>query len=418
MPFGPLLRFALACLALYGAGMGNGRAASHAASHAPAPVARGAEPVMATEADVSGDSSRTGLTFTLSKPAEARAFLMEQPDRVVVELPEVAFRLPADAGRRHGLVASFRHGLFAPGRSRIVIDLAQPALARVAMQEADGGAVLAIELTRADREAFRKAAAADRPALTHAGAGPAREVGAHEGLRPVVVLDPGHGGVDPGAIATTGAREKEVVFSFADRLRARLEASGRYRVVMTRDHDVFIPLDERVRLGRAAKADLFISIHADSIAAAPRIRGLTVYTGSNRRPMQSPQRLAERENTADAAAGLDGGEASEAVADILQDLTLRETRGFSHRFARKLAGEVSPVMPLSKKPHRQAGFRVLRTADVPSVLVELGYLSSRKDLDLLTSTEWRDRATGAMASAIDRFFAPRLASQGPVLNGP
>src|SRR4051794_25937238 len=161
--------------------MGNGRAASHAASHAPAPVARGAEPVMATEADVSGDSSRTGLTFTLSKPVEARAFLMEQPDRVVVELPEVAFRLPADAGRRHGLVASFRHGLFAPGRSRIVIDLAQPALARVAMQEADRGAVLAIELTRADRDAFRKAAAADRPALTHAGAGPAREGGAPRG---------------------------------------------------------------------------------------------------------------------------------------------------------------------------------------------------------------------------------------------
>jgi N-acetylmuramoyl-L-alanine amidase len=187
---------------------------------------------------------------------------------------------------------------------------------------------------------------------------------------------------------------------------------------MTRDHDVFIPLDERVRLARAARADLFISIHADSIAAAPRIRGLTVYTGSKQASDAESQHLADRENTADAAAGLDGGDGAEAVADILQDLTLRETRGFSHRFARKLMGEVNPVMPLSKKPYRQAGFRVLRAADMPSVLVELGYLSSRKDLDLLTSGEWRDRATSAMGAAIDRFFATRVAAQGAVPAAP
>jgi N-acetylmuramoyl-L-alanine amidase len=186
---------------------------------------------------------------------------------------------------------------------------------------------------------------------------------------------------------------------------------------MTRDHDVFIPLDERVRLARVAKADLFISIHADSIAA-PRIRGLTVYTGSKQASDAESQHLADRENTADAAAGLHGGETAEAVADILQDLTLRETRGFSHRFARKLVGEVKPVMPLSVKPHRQAGFRVLRAADLPAVLVELGYLSSRKDLDLLTSSEWRDRATGAMVTAIDRFFTTRVAVEGATLPTP
>jgi N-acetylmuramoyl-L-alanine amidase len=404
MRFGPLIRLGLACLAL-AAGPEAARAAPQT------PVATG-EPVAATALELSGDANRTTITLALSRPTEARAFLMEQPDRVVVDLPEVKFHLPANAKQRQGLVASLRHGLLALGRSRIVIDLAQPALARLAPADGpDGAAVLAIELTPADRETFRKAAAASRPAAAPpAAASSAPDPAAHDDRRPVIVLDPGHGGVDPGAIAATGAREKEVVLGFADRLRARLESSGRYRVAMTRDHDVFVALDERVRLGRARKADLFISIHADTIATS-RVRGLTVYTGSKQASDAESQSLAERENTADAAAGLDHGETAEAVADILQDLTLRETRGFSHRFARKLVGEIGPVMPLSPKPQRQAGFRVLRAADMPAVLVELGYLSSRKDLDLLTSNEWRDRAANSMAAAIDRFFAPRVASQ-------
>src|SRR4051812_18760624 len=159
MRFGPLIRLGLACLALE-AGPGPARAAPHA-SVAPA------EPVAATALDLSGDAGRTTITLALSRPTEARAFLMEQPDRVVVDLPEVKFHLPANAGRRQGLVASLRHGLFALGRSRIVIDLAQPALARLAPAEgSDGAVVLAIDLTPADRETFRKAAAASRPAAT------------------------------------------------------------------------------------------------------------------------------------------------------------------------------------------------------------------------------------------------------------
>jgi N-acetylmuramoyl-L-alanine amidase len=367
-----------------------------------------------TAVAVSGDASRTDLTITVSKAVDARAFLMEQPERVVIELPEASFRLPASAGRQvQGLVADFRFGLFAHGRSRIVIDLAQPALVSrpVATSEPDGSARLTFELSRAERQAFRKAVAADRPALERASTHAAREIAGHRDQRPVIVLDAGHGGVDPGAIAKTGDHEKDIVLGFAGRLRERLEASGRYRVIMTRDHDVFIPLDERVRIGRAAHADLFISIHADTIADAPHVRGLTVYTGSKQASDEEARRLADRENTADAAAGLESGEDADAVADILQDLTVRETHGLSQRFARKLTGEIKPTMPLTKKPLRQAGFRVLRAADVPAVLVELGYLSSRKDLELLTSSEWRERSTAAMAGAIDRFFGPRLASQ-------
>jgi N-acetylmuramoyl-L-alanine amidase len=377
-------------------------------------------PIVAIAADITNDGGKTQLRVTLSGPVTARAFLMERPDRVIIDLPDVNFQLPPESGRkRPGLISSFRYGVFAPGRSRMVLDLAQPAVvARLDVAgEADGAAQLVLELARADREAFRKAVDEPEPEPETTGSVATRPESRAD-KRPVIAIDPGHGGVDPGAIATTGAYEKDIVFGFADRLRRRLEASGRYRVLLTRDTDAFVPLDERVRIARAAKADLFISIHADSISAAPHVRGLTVYTGSEQASDHESQRLAERENTADAAGGLHLDDSGGEVADILQDLILRETRSFSQRFARRLVGTVDPVMALSKKPQRQAAFRVLRAPDVPSVLVELGYLSSKKDIDLLLSDSWRDRSTAAMTVAIDRFFATRLAVQGPAAVSP
>jgi N-acetylmuramoyl-L-alanine amidase len=213
--------------------------------------------------------------------------------------------------------------------------------------------------------------------------------------------------------------EKEIVFAFAQKLKKRLEAAGRYRVVMTRDEDVFIPLGERVRVAQRLKADLFVSIHADTISGGQDVRGLTIYTGSERASDAESARLADRENKADQAAGIDSGDVpDEDVTDILNELTLRETRAYSHGFAGRLAGELDGVARLNKNPHRQAGFRVLRAHDVPSVLVELGYLSSRKDLDLLVSDDWRDKATAAMTAAVDRFFATRLARQGAAAVSP
>jgi N-acetylmuramoyl-L-alanine amidase len=389
-------------------------AAAPAGEAAPgrAPLApSGAQVAVAVAAKVTSEADRTQLVLTLSREIEARAFLMERPDRVIVELAEVNFHLPPEAGRRgDGLIAAFRYGLFAPGRSRVVIDLAQPAVVSrlEATSAADGLAVLRVELTRADRETFRKGLATIdwEPDVTGALPGPPPP-----DRRPLIVLDPGHGGIDPGAIAGGGAHEKDIVFGFAERLRHRLERSGRYRVRLTRERDLFVPLDERVRLARDVQADLFISIHADSISAAPHVRGLTVYTGSEQASDTESQRLAERENKADAAAGLDIEGAPGDVADILYDLTLRETRSFSQRFAHRLVAAVDPVMPLSKKPQRQAAFRVLRAPDVPSVLVELGYLSSQKDIDLLLSEAWRDRSAHAMAAAIDGFFAARVAGR-------
>jgi N-acetylmuramoyl-L-alanine amidase len=293
------------------------------------------------------------------------------------------------------------------------MDLAQPALvSKIAVQPnpADGTAVLIIELSRADREAFRRAAA-ESVAATQAPAAPAEPAPAKD-RRPVIMLDPGHGGVDPGAAATGGMFEKDIVFAFAQQFKKRLEKEGRYRVLLTRTHDVFIPLGDRVRVARSAKADLFVSIHADTISGSGEVRGLTVYTGSERASDADSARLADRENKADAVAGLDSRDTADDVSDILQDLTLRETRAFSHHIASRLVGELDGVARLNKNPHRQAGFRVLRAYDIPSVLVELGYLSSRQDFDLMMSDQWRDRATDAMAAAVDRFFATRLANGG------
>ncbi|KQP61012.1 MULTISPECIES: N-acetylmuramoyl-L-alanine amidase [unclassified Methylobacterium] len=381
----------------------------------PASAETGAAPAVAIGADLNaGANGTTRLTLTLSKAVEARAFVMERPDRVVIDLAEVNFQLGPEAGRRReGLVSSFRYGLFAPGRSRIVVDLTQPATVgriETTTRARDGAVLLSIEVQRADRDAFRRAAVASDPAPAGRKAAALPE---KTDLRPLIMVDAGHGGTDPGAIASTGVFEKDIVFGFAQALVGRLEASGRYRVRMTRDRDVFVPLSERVRLAREANADLFVSIHADSISSAPQVRGATIYTGSERATDTESAKLADRENKADAAAGTESNAAPAQVADILQELTLRETRGFSSGFAKGLMAHLGPVMEMSPKPHREAGFVVLRSPDVPSVLVELGYLSSKRDLDLLQSDTWRVEVTGGMAKAIDAFFGNRTTLTRP-----
>jgi N-acetylmuramoyl-L-alanine amidase len=377
-----------------------------------APAHAAGEPgaAIAAAIAVTADAAKTSFKVVLSKAVVARASVMERPDRVIIDLPEVTFHLAGEAGRtKEGLIASFRYGLFAPGRSRVVMDLTQPAqVSRLTVQPnpVDGTAELIVELTKTDRAVFRKTAA-ENAATVQAPVSSAPPAISKD-TRPVIMLDPGHGGVDPGA-AASGMVEKDIVFAFAEKFKKRLERDGRYRVLLTRDHDVFIPLDERVRIARGVKADLFVSIHADTISGSGEVRGLTVYTGSERASDADSARLADRENKADAVAGLEAGGMADDVSDILQELTLRETRSFSHHLATRLVGELDGVARLNKNPHRQAGFRVLRAYDIPSVLVELGYLSSRQDFDLMMSDQWRARATDAMAAAVDRFFATRLA---------
>jgi N-acetylmuramoyl-L-alanine amidase len=392
------------------------------------PVAAANFPV-ATEARLAGDARQTRFVLDLDKAIQFRAFALADPYRVVVDIPQVNFRLAAGTGTAgRGLIKAFRYGLVMPGGSRIVFDLTGPArIANSYLLEAANGQPprLVLELEQVDRTSFVQSLAADsrpelRPAIADGtGTGVAAEAAiaskpaAPPDLRPVVVIDPGHGGIDNGT-QSSGESEKNLVLGFGLGLRDRIEKSGKYRVVMTRTDDTFIPLADRVRIARNQSAALFVSIHADAL---PRregdAQGATIYTLSERASDAEAERLAEAENKADAIGGVNLTEEPTEVADILIDLAQRETRAFSHRFARLLMGEMKSTVRMHKHPMKSAGFKVLKAPDVPSVLIELGYVSNKGDLEHLVSENWRSRTVGSMAQAIDAFFAKRLATAGP-----
>jgi N-acetylmuramoyl-L-alanine amidase len=225
-----------------------------------------------------------------------------------------------------------------------------------------------------------------------------------------VVLDPGHGGIDTGTKGPGGEEEKDIVLDFAKRLRGRIEALGKYRVLMTRSDDTFVPLADRVRIARDAGASLFISIHADWLSRKEGdAQGATIYTLSETASDPAAARLAEEENRADVIAGVDLKDEPDDVAGILIDLAQRETKSFSVQFAHKLEGAMKGATRMHKEPLKSAGFRVLRAPDVPSVLVELGYVSNKDDLQSLLSDTWRDRTADSMAAAVDGYFSSHLA---------
>lgn len=219
----------------------------------------------------------------------------------------------------------------------------------------------------------------------------------------VVAVDPGHGGRDPGAIGISGIEEKQITFATARLLREELRATGRYKVVLTRSRDVFIPLRDRIAIARAAGADLFVSLHADKMPDSV-VRGLSVYTLSERASDAEAAALAERENKVDLVAGIDFAGQSREVTNILIGLAQRETMNESVRFAELLTSELRSDTVLLPKAHRFAGFAVLKSPDVPSVLVELGYLSNPRDESLLRSPEHRRRVARSITRAIDAYF--------------
>ena len=400
------------------AGDGKSELASARAAAPPAAAeTASARRAVALDARLAGDDKRTRLIVDLTRKVEMAAFTLADPYRVVVDLPAIGFDLPTASGRKgRGLVSAYRYGLFAPGKARIVLDAAAPVLidkAFVLDPIDDQPARLVVDLVRTDRETFiRNAAVRTSTGSIAAPVVRAPDSGraAARDPRPVVVIDPGHGGVDTGALAPSGEAEKEVALAVALRLREILERGGRYRVVMTRADDTFVPLSERVRVARSNRAELFISIHADSISRNEGdARGATVYTVSNRASDRDAARLADKENKADLIAGIDLSGQTEDVAGILIELTHRETKNFSGLFARTLVSEIKTAARLHKSPLRSAGFTVLRAPDVPSVLLELGFLSNAADVRLLSSDAWRDKVAGAMAEAVQGFFAKRVA---------
>ena len=354
---------------------------------------------------------RTRLVFNLSAPVKASAHVVANPPRVIVDLPEVAFRIDPRAGRSGSskLIKSYRYGQFAPGRSRVVVDLDGPAaILRVESEPVGPSARLVLELAPTDDETYAVAAAesARAAATSTLPASVPSASSAAPADKPVVVIDPGHGGVDMGATGRHGEHEKDIVLDFAKALQAKVEAEGRLRALLTRSDDVFLALGDRVRFARSNNAELFISIHADTLGE-PNVQGATVYTVSYKASDAESARIAEKENLADQAAGLERKEDVEEVGDILFELTRRETRAFSRQFSLSLIAKWRDAGALNKNPARSASFVVLKAFDVPSVLLELGYLSSEKDLARLNSPQWRDRAAEKAAEAIAGFFAAR-----------
>jgi len=403
------------------AGVSLSYAAPKAVAAAPAPAATPKihrPGTVALDARLGGDEKRTRLVVDLSKKVEISAYTVADPYRVIIDLPDVSFDLPANSGRAgRGLISAFRYGQIGRGKARIVLDAHGPVKIEksfVQTEFEDQPARLVVDLVPTDASTFKKNAEAVRPVETVAAVvsqKSVRETPPAPREIPVVVIDPGHGGIDSGATGVHGEDEKDIVLATGKILRDKLMKTGRYKVVMTRSGDTFVPLNERVAIARANKASLFISLHADYIPKREGdARGATIYTVSSRASDREAARLAEKENKADLIAGLDLSKQSDDIVNILYDLTHRETQNFSSLFQRTLAGQMkSGGILLHQDSMRSAGFVVLKAPDVPSVLVELGYVSNAEDVKNLTSDAWRDKVADSIAASVDSFFAEHSA---------
>jgi N-acetylmuramoyl-L-alanine amidase len=367
------------------------------------------------------EGDRTRVVVELSDPVAVQVFTLTEPNRVVIDMPEVLWGGAKNAPLTgSGIVQSYRYGLFREGNSRFVIDLNSPVgvtAPQMLPPENGFGFRLMLDLYQIDIEdfvanagwpqEFRGAASFGRPlagldeAPLPSGAEPPMS---NPGARRVIVVDAGHGGIDPGTHGASGLQEKVVVLAVAKKLRDTLESTGRYAVHLTRETDSFIPLRGRVDIARAANADLFLSLHIDSHDRQD-IRGASVYTLSEDASDREAERLAEKENMSDVIAGIDLASEDNPVASILIDLAQRDTMNRSVRFAETVLMNLSQstyVRPTT--PRRSAGFAVLKAPDVPAVLIELGYLTNQSDESEMATEAWRSQVAASITSAIDGHF--------------
>ena len=350
----------------------------------------------------------TRFVVDITESVEYRIFVLPDPYRVVVDLPEVRWRLaPARGMQGGGLIDRFRFGMYRPGTSRVVLDVAAPVevyRSFVLPPQGNSAYRFVIDLKATSRAAFLAAVRAARPLAGQPRPVPRpRAKSRSDDDQIVVVIDPGHGGIDPGTTSMHGRFEKDIVLAVGLELRRKLAATGRYKVVMTRTRDRFLRLRDRVKVARRAGADLFLSIHADAIAQ-DSVRGATVYTLSEQGSDAEADALAAKENKSDLIAGIDLKQHSDDVANILIDLAQRDTMNRSAQFVQQLLPALGKRVRLRTKPHRSAGFRILKAPDVPAALIELGYLSNASDERLLTSRDGQSLMAAAMAEAIDRYF--------------
>ncbi len=349
-----------------------------------------------------GDSIE--MMLRLSQPVPFRIFTLDDPRRMVVDFAEVDWTgFDTNAFNTSRGITGLRVGGFTPGWSRMVLDLAQPyALVHAEMSRDDSGAVLTLNLDPT---------ASDEFALTAGTPPDARLVRRtpQEGEKPVpprkigegplrVVLDPGHGGIDPGA-EREGVQEKTLTLTFARELQDVLNRAGGFDVTLTRTEDVFVPLETRLTLAREAGGDVFISIHADAIAEG-RAEGATIYTLAARSSDAASQKLAERHDRADLLAGVDLTGQDDVIASVLMDMARTETTPRTDRLADTLVTYLEESVGMHKRPRLEAGFSVLKAPDMPSVLIELGFLSSAKDRAKLVDPAWRMKAAWAIRDAL------------------
>lgn len=401
-----------------------------AAEHKPVAKTGAAVPAAKPEATLVNHPLRTRFLIGLPRSVEFQVFSLSNPNRVIVDLPDVAFQLPgAPAGKPAGLVSAFRAGESAPGKARVVIEMTEPVVVQSARIEKarDGKSqqlaldiVPAQALSKVGKRASVMASASGlgaigiQPPLPQRAQRPA--VKAARTYKPIIVIDPGHGGSDSGAVKH-GTVEKDVVLAFSKALRDKLEATGRYKVQMTRDTDVFIPLDERVTFAEKHKAALFIAVHADY--AQTKARGATIYSlrdgvaNSLKRSAKgevSSNVLSSSEVSAVKSASDGEGDVS-AVRNILSDLAQREVDATQERtslFSRAVIENMGETTNMRDDPDQQAGFRVLKTAKFPSVLIELAYVTNKEDAEQLKSERWRDKVSDSIKTAVENYFSNQM----------
>ena len=366
--------------------------------------------------------SKTRVVLDVTGSVAFRTFTLPSPYRVVVDMSEVTWSPKMRNPPRGELVTGMRFGLFKPGSSRVVLDSAGPVKISKAFMippSAPGrGYRVVLDIARTSQNAFmaayRKSDARPKPRVQRPA--PVRPPILRPRPKPdeklVIMIDPGHGGVDPGAISRSGTWEKHVVLAFSKELQRQLRATGKYDVRLTRSRDVFIRLRDRISIARRANADLFLSIHADSIRN-PKVRGASVYTLSERASDKEAAALARKENKSDLIAGVDLEDQSNEVVNILIDLAQRETMNESAVLARKLVTEIGKVRKMLRNTHRFAGFAVLKAPDIPSVLIELGYLSNRRDEKMLRDPRHRRKMATAIKRAIRLYFDRQQALNRP-----
>lgn len=400
--------------------------------------------VLVEDVRYGGDASRMRIVIDLDRPVKFRAFLLDKPNRIVLDLPDAAFKtFKSRLNPSNPLVSAYRSGKINGGITRVIFDLRKPATIRqaFAIPKGDPGGKdrLVLDLSPASVNAF--AAQKSRvfgtrelgdlnaaPPADDEAAVPASSAAPSPAAKPAprpqaaktplekrtytIVVDAGHGGDDPGA-EVPGYREKDITFALALELRRQLEETGLYRVVLTRDKDYYIKLRERLALSRKEKADLFVSIHADK-SERGGVHGASVYTLSETASDDETARLAESENNAGFVAGVDLGQESQDVADILLDLAMRDKMNESNMFARQLTHAfLRNNVQLLPNSHRSAGFAVLKAPDVPSVLIESGFLSNKEDAKLLSSSDFQRKFAAAVLDGINAYFRKMRALQTP-----